>query len=154
MSGELLRVEALAVERSEGFRLGPVELSVAPGEAVAVLGPNGAGKSTLLSLLDGTLECDSGSVCVRGAVVRLSQVPDISVAYPEETMEEWLDAKAMEGEVDCDQIHLILRGMRLDAAQRVAGLSPGQRSTSQTMPRAAHRSATARASAAASARNP
>ena len=38
-----------------------VELSMGPGERVAVLGPNGAGKSTLLGLLAGTLRADAGS---------------------------------------------------------------------------------------------
>lgn len=41
-----------------------VELSMGPGERVAVLGPNGAGKSTLLGLLAGTLRADAGSAAL------------------------------------------------------------------------------------------
>ena len=33
--------------------LGPISLSIAPGEFWAIVGPNGAGKSTLLRLLAG-----------------------------------------------------------------------------------------------------
>lgn len=62
MNGELLRLEGLEVERREGFRLGPVDLTVAPGDAVAVLGPNGAGKSTLLAACTGSLRPSAGRV--------------------------------------------------------------------------------------------
>ncbi|AFM40020.1 amino acid/amide ABC transporter ATP-binding protein 1, HAAT family [Desulfosporosinus acidiphilus SJ4] len=37
-------------------------LSVPPGEVVAVIGPNGAGKSTLFNLITGHLTADSGSI--------------------------------------------------------------------------------------------
>lgn len=43
-----------------------VELSLAPGEKVAVLGHNGAGKSTLLNILAGTLRPDSGTAVLGG----------------------------------------------------------------------------------------
>ena len=39
-----------------------VDLSVEPGERVAVLGPNGAGKTTLMLHLNGVLSATAGSV--------------------------------------------------------------------------------------------
>lgn len=53
----------------DGIRaLRRVELSVAPGETVALMGRNGAGKSTLLGTLVGLVEPSGGSVRVGGAV--------------------------------------------------------------------------------------
>lgn len=45
-----------------------VDLTVTPGETVALMGRNGAGKSTLLSALVGLLEPTSGTVRVGGAI--------------------------------------------------------------------------------------
>ncbi|MCA1005766.1 ATP-binding cassette domain-containing protein [Rhodococcus hoagii] len=46
-----------------------VELSVAPGEVVAILGPNGAGKSTLLDVAAGLLRPDEGRVVLDDRVL-------------------------------------------------------------------------------------
>jgi zinc/manganese transport system ATP-binding protein len=43
-----------------------VELTVAPGEFIAVLGPNGAGKSTLMRAILGLVPLRSGSIAVLG----------------------------------------------------------------------------------------
>jgi molybdate transport system ATP-binding protein len=54
-------VELRAVVESRGLN---VELTVAPGEVLAVLGPNGAGKSTLLGVIAGLVRPDAGWVRV------------------------------------------------------------------------------------------
>lgn len=68
--------------------LGPITLSVADGEVVALMGPNGAGKSTLLSIAAGLLDATSGEVSVCGgqpgsmqARRQVSYVPDTPVLY-------------------------------------------------------------------------
>ena len=52
-----------------GFALRVSELTVAPGDRVAVVGPSGCGKTTLLHLLAGILVPESGSVAVDGVDV-------------------------------------------------------------------------------------
>jgi molybdate transport system ATP-binding protein len=70
---------AAAVSRGD-FTL-RAELSVEPGEVLAVLGPNGAGKSTLLRAVAGLLAVDSGSIELDGRPV---DAPDAGVFVPPE----------------------------------------------------------------------
>lgn len=66
----VVRAEALAKTYAEGRMRTPVfdglELSIAPGETVAIVGASGAGKSTLLHLLGGLDVPTSGEVYVAG----------------------------------------------------------------------------------------
>ncbi len=61
-------VRSLAVRRDRVQALRGVDLTVSPGETVALMGRNGAGKSTLLSALVGLVEPSAGSVRAGDAV--------------------------------------------------------------------------------------
>ncbi|MFD4572613.1 ABC transporter ATP-binding protein [Streptomyces sp. NPDC058417] len=61
-------IRALSVRRDGVQALRRVDLTVSPGETVALMGRNGAGKSTLLSTLVGLVEPSSGTVRAGGAV--------------------------------------------------------------------------------------
>ncbi|WP_159039027.1 ATP-binding cassette domain-containing protein, partial [Streptomyces sp. NRRL WC-3605] len=59
-------VRALAVTRDRVRALRRVDLTVSPGETVALMGRNGAGKSTLLNALVGLVTPSSGTVLTGG----------------------------------------------------------------------------------------
>ncbi|MEU9106093.1 ATP-binding cassette domain-containing protein [Streptomyces xanthophaeus] len=69
-------VELRRVRFAYGARAHPVidglDLTVRPGEHLAVVGPSGIGKSTLLALLAGQLPPDRGSVLLSGSPARRS----------------------------------------------------------------------------------
>ena len=63
------RLEMRGVKRSFGATkaLRGVELSVLPGEVMALVGENGAGKSTLMKILSGAIPPDEGKMFLDGA---------------------------------------------------------------------------------------
>ncbi|MEU6755805.1 ATP-binding cassette domain-containing protein [Streptomyces sp. NPDC046685] len=61
-----VHVRGLGVRRGHAQILHGIDLTVAPGEIVALMGRNGAGKSTLLATLVGTLAPTTGQVSVGG----------------------------------------------------------------------------------------
>ncbi|MBC8094975.1 MAG: sugar ABC transporter ATP-binding protein [Akkermansiaceae bacterium] len=63
------RLEMRGVRRSFGATkaLRGVELTVAPGEVMALVGENGAGKSTLMKILSGAIPPDDGKMFLDGA---------------------------------------------------------------------------------------
>ncbi|WP_055696281.1 ATP-binding cassette domain-containing protein, partial [Streptomyces prasinopilosus] len=70
-------VRALAVRRGGVRALRHVDLTVAPGETIALMGRNGAGKSTLLGALVGLVEPSAGSVRTGGAVPHRARPRDL-----------------------------------------------------------------------------
>ena len=79
MSG--LRLEDLVAGRGRGFRLPPLDLTVAPGEVLALIGPNGAGKTTLLKTLAGLLAPLAGAVVHTGAPAYLPPPGAVSAGF-------------------------------------------------------------------------
>ncbi|WP_371103535.1 ATP-binding cassette domain-containing protein, partial [Streptomyces sp. PU_AKi4] len=70
-------VRSLAVRRDRVQALRGVDLTVAPGETIALMGRNGAGKSTLLSALVGLVAPSSGSVRTGDAVPHRTRPRDL-----------------------------------------------------------------------------
>ncbi|MDT6982046.1 ABC transporter ATP-binding protein [Streptomyces lusitanus] len=70
-------VRSLAVRRDRVRALTHVDLTVVPGETVALMGRNGAGKSTLLGALVGLVAPSSGSVRTGGAVPHRTRPRDL-----------------------------------------------------------------------------
>ena len=134
---------ALAIEcRQVGkhyrhFSLCDVDLAVERGTVMGLVGPNGAGKSTLLRMVMGLVAPDSGTVEVLGQRMPGGQVAakrDIGFVaedmrlYESETIEFHMDfVRSMFPSWDDDYAAALLRSLDLRRAQKVKGLSHGQR---------------------------
>lgn len=78
MTVPAVQVDALRHVYPDGHvALDGVDLTVAPGERVAVLGPNGAGKTTLMLHLNGVLMASSGLVRVGGITLNRKNVQTV-----------------------------------------------------------------------------
>lgn len=77
-----LRLEARGVSWALQGRpiLAPTDLTLGPGERVAVTGPSGSGKSTLLAILAGLLQPDQGTVLIDGEPLVGTATPAHGVA--------------------------------------------------------------------------
>ncbi len=73
----MAEVRSLAVRRDRVRALRHVDLTVVPGETIALMGRNGAGKSTLLNALVGLVEPSAGSVRTGDAVPHRTRPRDL-----------------------------------------------------------------------------
>ncbi|MFC9818602.1 ATP-binding cassette domain-containing protein [Streptomyces erythrochromogenes] len=76
-AGDTARVRNLGLRRARTDVLRGIDLTVAPGETIALMGRNGAGKSTLLSTLVGTLAPTTGEVTVGGRTPHRTPPPEM-----------------------------------------------------------------------------
>jgi len=70
MTKDLLTIQKARIGAAGTALLGPLDFSIAAGEALALFGPNGAGKSTLLRAIMGLEALDAGKIIFDGEQVK------------------------------------------------------------------------------------
>ena len=85
MPDPALELRGLTKRFGPGVVVGPIELTVQPGEFVTLLGPSGCGKTTTLNMIAGFVAPDAGSVHLAGRhVERLPPFRrDLGVVFPD-----------------------------------------------------------------------
>ncbi len=83
----VLLVAGVGHRTGPAFALGPIDLTVRPGEGVAVIGTNGAGKTTLIRLVAGLLRPHTGEVRIRGVQAHRSRQVSRHVGYVQQVKE-------------------------------------------------------------------
>tara|TARA_Y100000588_G_scaffold24704_1_gene24662 strand:+ start:6155 stop:7672 length:1518 start_codon:yes stop_codon:yes gene_type:complete len=126
--------------------LSQVDLTVEPGEVLAVIGENGAGKSTLMKILAGVQPPNDGEICIEGEPVTLNSVEaalshGIALIHQELNLADNLDVGAniflgreplRMGLIDKPRIQaesrqfLDLVGLQVDPATLVSDLTIGR----------------------------
>ncbi|HEY9844566.1 MAG TPA: ATP-binding cassette domain-containing protein, partial [Candidatus Caenarcaniphilales bacterium] len=66
MSQPLIELKGIYKSFGANVVLDGIDLSVYPGEALAVIGPSGTGKSTILRIIAGLLAPDAGEIYFQG----------------------------------------------------------------------------------------
>ncbi|MBO0709618.1 MAG: ABC-F family ATP-binding cassette domain-containing protein, partial [Candidatus Dormibacteraeota bacterium] len=117
VTGTLLRLEGVRLERGEQVLARDLGLAVGAGERLGVVGPNGSGKSTLLSVLAGEPPA-SGRVW-RNPLLRCATLPQVVV--PEGGTASVLDHVAALVDVPQDELRPVLgKVLFSDVARRRA----------------------------------
>ena len=120
-----------------GFSLGPLDLRVEAGRALALIGPNGAGKTTLMDLLAGVSRPAAGRVQVLGRRQSpLDAERNVAVGYATDSQpfyENWTGRKNLEFITSFHpawsaefQAQLVQR-LELQLDKKVSALSRGNR---------------------------
>ncbi len=123
MTGPALEVRELAFAYPDGSQaLFGVDLTVEPGERVAVLGPNGAGKTTLVMHLNGIHAAQHGVVTVGGLPVKKEHLREIRrrVGIVFQDPDDQLFMPTVREDVAFGPANLGLRGDELEARVRAA----------------------------------
>jgi energy-coupling factor transporter ATP-binding protein EcfA2/sirohydrochlorin ferrochelatase len=109
--------------------LAGVDLTVAPGERIALLGPNGSGKTTLALHLVGALEGQGGRVQVSGLAVERANLAEVRrrVGYVFQNPDDQLLLPTVAADVGYAPAHQGMTGEalaeRVGAALEVVGLA-------------------------------
>jgi branched-chain amino acid transport system ATP-binding protein len=134
----LLKVEGLRAGYGGGTVLEDLELTVQPGEVVALLGRNGVGKTTALRAITGTLAIASGRIVFDGVDITrmrpdeinrlgISLVPEGRRLFPNLTVQENLKLAARSGGASPEEIYELFPKLKLLMKSRAENLSGGER---------------------------
>jgi ATPase subunit of ABC transporter with duplicated ATPase domains len=126
LADHVLSLDGAVAERDE-FRIGPIDLDLAPGERLSIAGRNGTGKSTLLGMLLGEVPLASGARRVGRAAV-IGEIGQQRSSYDGDS--SLADEFVARTELTAIEARTLLAKFGLGAdhvARPCSSLSPGER---------------------------
>lgn len=135
---ETIRVENLNHRYPNGFHaLRGVNLTVAPGEFIAIIGQNGSGKTTFVKHLNGLLRATSGTVWVNGRSVGRRRVSEMAriVGYCFQNPDHQIFCDTVYKEVAFGPLNLHLSQAEIDERVDEALSAVGLLHTKEQMPK-------------------
>lgn len=129
IGNEVLSVENLTHSYGNIKILKNINLTILPGDKIALIGPNGVGKSTLCKILSESIKPDTGTIRW-GATIELGYFPqDTSeIIKGEESLYEWL--RAFDKSMDSNEIRTALGRMLFSGEEQeksINALSGGEK---------------------------
>ncbi len=116
------------------FTLGPVDMTIEPGELIFISGGNGSGKSTLMKLLVGLYQPATGRILLDGRPLRRDELEEYQSLFSTVFFDFHLFPRTYGLDVDMDRLNELLERMDIaDKTRLVNGefetlqLSTGQR---------------------------
>ena len=133
----LMSVRGITKSFGSNAVLKGIDLSIHPGEVVALIGGNGAGKSTLMKIIMGIYTCDEGEILIDGKQARLGKpaaslaegiylVPQEPLLFPNMTVLENILIGFNEKETELKKRlagHMEELGFHLDLQRKASTLS-------------------------------
>jgi putative pyoverdin transport system ATP-binding/permease protein len=124
-----------AVDGSQAFALGPVNLSIAQGEIVFIVGENGGGKTTLIKLLLGLYAPQGGEIFLDGEPVSAAGRDDYRQLFTTIFADYYLFDELVQGDQQVpgdanrylDRLEIAHKVSIRDGAFSTTDLSTGQR---------------------------
>lgn len=144
----ILREISLIYPEKSQKALSEINLSIAPGESVAIVGPSGAGKTSLVDVILGIVEPSHGTVSISGVSPHkaISQWPgaigyvpqdvviidgtikdNVCLGYPQSSVPDELVRQALRDAQLLEFVETLEDGMHSSVGERGSRISGGQR---------------------------
>lgn len=134
----LLRVEGIVAGYDGSRILDGIDLTLRPGEAMALLGRNGAGKTTLLRAITGTLKANAGLIDFNGVAITgmqpfainrhgIALVPEGRRLFGNLTVRDNLRLAQRPGGISLEEAYALFPRLRERQGVRAENLSGGER---------------------------